>query len=153
MERVARASRRDQRSGEPLMRRRQSADVPRALELARREIEQWRRRQSGRKRLPRELWAKAVALAREHGVNQTARTLGLKYASLRKHLAARSEQGPPPDVKPDFIEVLPGGVMSPFPECMIEWEESDGVTMRMHLKGIGVGDLVSFARAVRGGRA
>jgi hypothetical protein len=30
------------------MRRRQSADVPQALCLARREIEQWRQRQSGR---------------------------------------------------------------------------------------------------------
>jgi len=135
------------------MRRRQSADVPRAFDLARREIGQWRRRQSGRKRLPRELWAKAVTLAREYGINQTARILGLKYASLRKHLAAESEQDPPPRAKPDFIEVLPGGVLSPFPECTIEWEEGDGVTMRMHLKGIGVGDLVSFARAFRGGRA
>ena len=135
------------------MRRRPSADVPRALELARREIGQWRRRQSGRKRLPRELWVKAVALAREHGINQTARTLGLKYASLRKHLAAGLEQDPPPRAKPDFIEVLPGGVLSPSPECTIEWEEGNGVKMRMHVKGIGVGDLVLFARAFRGDRA
>lgn len=135
------------------MRRRQSVDVPQVLRLARREIEQWRRRQSGRKRLPRELWVKAAALAREHGINQTARTLGLKYASLRKHLAAGLEQAPPPRAKPDFIEVLPGGVLSPSPECMIEWEEGDGVKMRMHLKGIGVPELVSFARAFRGGRA
>jgi hypothetical protein len=134
------------------MRRRQSAEVPRALELTRREIEQWRRRQSGRKRLPQELWTKAATLAREYGVNRTARILGLKYASLRKHLAARLEQDPPPRAKPDVIEVLPGGVLSPSPECTIEWEEGDGVKMRMHLKGIGVPDLVSFARAFRGGR-
>jgi len=135
------------------MRRRQSIEVPRALELTRREIGQWRRRQSGRKRLPRELWAKAVALAREHGVNRTARTLGLKYASLRQHVAAGSEQAAPLKAKPDFVEVLPGTVLSTFPECTLEWEEGDAIKMRMHLKGIGVGDLVLFARAVRGGRA
>ena len=135
------------------MRRRQSAEVPRALALARREIEQWRRRQSGRKRLPREFWEKAVTLAREHGVNQTARILGLKYISLRKHFATGSEQAPPPKAKAGFIEVLPGRVLSPSPECTIEWEEGDGTKMRMHLKGIGVGDLVLFTHAVRGGRA
>jgi signal recognition particle subunit SEC65 len=135
------------------MRRRHSVDVPQVLCLARREIEQWRRRQSGRKRLPRELWVKAAALAREHEIHLTARTLGLKCASLRKHLGAGSEQDPPPRAKPDFIELLPGGVLPLSPECTIEWEEGDGVKMRMHLKEIGVPELVSLARAVRGGRA
>jgi len=73
-----------------------STDVPAALSTARRQLDRWRSRQSGRKRLPQELWAKAVALAREHGINQTARALGLKYDSLKKHLAtaAPSERNP-----------------------------------------------------------
>jgi len=64
------------------------ANVPTPLSLARRQLDQWRSRQQSRKRLPRELWSKAVALAREHGINKTARTLGLKYDSLKKHLEA-----------------------------------------------------------------
>ena len=136
------------------MRRRQSVEVPRALELMRREIGQWRRRQSGRKRLPREFWAQAVALAREHGVNKTARTLGLKYDSLRKHLeGAAPDAGNPGRAKPDFIELLPGGLTSSSPECTIEWEDGHGGKMRMHVKGIGVPDLVSFARLFRSGPA
>jgi len=133
---------------------RQSADVPPSLCLARRQLEQWRNQQPGRKRLPQELWAKAVALAREYGLNKTARTLGLKYDSLKKHLAtAAPDVSVPGRARPDFIELLPGGVISPSPECTMEWEEAGGVKMRMHVKGIGVADLVSFARLLRSGPA
>ena len=45
------------------MRRRPSPPIPQALDRLRGEIEQWRGQPSGRKRLPRELWAQAVTLA------------------------------------------------------------------------------------------
>lgn len=91
-----------------------------------------------------------MALAREHGINQTARTLGLKYDSLKKHLdEAAPDAGDPGRAKPDFIELLPGGLTSPSPECTIEWEDGNGGKIRMHVKGIGVPDLVSFARLFR----
>jgi hypothetical protein len=136
------------------MRRKQSADIPRALCLARRELEQWRRRQSGRKRLPRELWAKAVALAREHGVNRTARTLGLKYGSLKTQLEAACSEAPDAGkARPEFIELLPRQMRPPSVECMIEWEDGSGVKLRMHVQGVGMADLVSFARVFRDGRA
>ena len=134
---------------------RQPAGVPVVLSTTRRQFEQWRRRQHGRKRLPKELWEKAVALAREHGINQTAHTLGLKYNSLKKHF-----DGATPDAgnrgkpkPPDFLELLPGGLTSPSPECTIEWEDGSCGKIRMHVKGIGVPDLVSFARLFRSGPA
>ncbi|MCX5643803.1 MAG: hypothetical protein NTZ17_03820 [Phycisphaerae bacterium] len=134
---------------------RPSADVPVVLSTTRRQFEQWRRRQHGRKRLPKELWEKAVALAREHGINPTAHTLGLKYNSLQKHLDGATpdtgDRGKPKP--PDFLELLPGGLTSPSPECTIEWEDGRGGKMRMHVKGIGVPDLVSFARLFRSGPA
>jgi hypothetical protein len=96
-----------------------------------------------------------VVLAREHGINKTARTLGLKYDSLKKHLAAAAAgEGDPGQAKPpDFLEFLPGGLTSPSPECTIEWEDTGGTKIRMHLKGIGVPDLVAFARLIRSGLA
>jgi hypothetical protein len=95
-----------------------------------------------------------VGLAREHGINQTARTLGLKYDSLQKHLdRAAPDTRDPGRAKPDFIELLPGGLTAPSPECTIEWEDGHGGKMRMHVKGIGVPDLVSFARLFRSGPA
>jgi len=136
------------------MNARPPANVPRPLSLARRQLDQWRSRQQGRKRLPHELWSKAVALAREHGINKTARTLGLKYDSLKKHLEATppgaSGRG---KARSEFIELLPRAMMPSSLECLIEWEEGDGRKMRMQVKGLGVADLVSFARGLRDGRA
>ena len=133
---------------------RQSANVPVTLSTARRQLDPWRRRQHGRKRLPQELWETAVGLAREHGINKTAHLLGLKYDSLKKRVeGAAQDTRDPGRAKPEFIELLPGGLTCPSPECLIEWEDGHGGKMRMHVKGIGVPDLVSFARLFRSGPA
>ena len=69
------------------MNTKQPVNIPIALSTARSQFDRWRSRQrSKRARLPQELWQQAVALAREHGLNKTARTLDLKYDSLKKHL-------------------------------------------------------------------
>jgi hypothetical protein len=136
------------------MNARAPTNVPTPLSLARRQLDQWRSRQSGRKRLPRELWSTAVALAREHGINKTARTLGLKYDSLRKHLEAT-----PPGASglgtagSEFLELLPRTMMPSSIECTIELEDGSGGKMRMRVKGASVADLVSLARGLRDGRA
>ena len=97
--------------------------VPTPLCLARRQFDQWRKQQRGRKRLPREFWAKAVALAREHGINKTARTLGLKYDSLKKHLEATPPAAlGPATAGPAFLELLPGTMVPSSLECTIELE-------------------------------
>lgn len=129
-------------------------NVPTPLSIARRQLDQWRNQQQGRKRLPRELWSKAVVLAREHGINKTARILGLKYESLKKHLeAAPPGASDPGEARPEFMELLPREMMPSSIECMIEWEEGNGGKMRMHVKGARLADLVSFARGLRDGRA
>jgi hypothetical protein len=95
-----------------------------------------------------------VALAREHGVNKTARFLGLKYESLKKHLEAT-----PPGASglgttgPAFLELLPRTTMSSSIECMIELEDRRGGKMRMQVQGASMADLVSLARGWRDGRA
>jgi hypothetical protein len=140
------------------MSRTPTANVPPSLSLARQQIEQWRSRQQGRKRLPRQLWQKAMALAQAYGVNKTARTLGLKYDSLRKHLETsapdagdRAKAGVP--TGSDFIELLPEALAAPCSECTIEWAGPRSVTMRMHVKGIAVADLVVLAGGLRKGQA
>jgi hypothetical protein len=130
------------------------ANVPTPLAIARQQIEQWRSQQQGRKRLPRELWQKAMALAQAYGVNKTARTLGLKYDSLRKHLETSApDAGDPAKAKSDFIELLPAALAAPCSECTIEWAGPRGVTMRMHIQGIAVADLVELAGGLRKGQA
>jgi hypothetical protein len=135
------------------MRRKPSEQVPPALDRARREIEQWRQHQTGRKRLPRELWAKAVALAQEYGVHRTARTLGLKYASLRQHLETRAGDESQTPLRYQFLEVRPGPLTAGSLTCIIELDEGHGTTLRMHVQGATMADLAAFAQRFRSGRA
>ena len=131
---------------------RQPTNVPLPLSAARRQFTQWRSRHRSGTRLPKELWDKAVALAQQYGLSKTARTLGLAYGTLKNHVkTAATAPVHPERVRPAFIELLPGTVMPPGLECTIEWEDRGGLTMRMHVKGAGVADLVSLAREFRGG--
>jgi hypothetical protein len=136
------------------MRTRPSPKVPGALSLARRQFEQWRNRQQGRKRLPPELWAKAVTLAQAYGLNRTARVLGVKHDSLKKHLeTVASDASDPGKAQAEFLELLPRQMNPSSLECTLEWEDAGGAKTRMQVKGVGIPDLVSFACLFRDGRA
>ena len=109
--------------------------------------------------MPQDLWRKAIVLAKEHGLNKTARALNVKYDSLRKHLhEAGAAEESSVKTQPDFIELLPGtvtpgGVAKPQVECMIEWADGHNATVRMHIKGAGLSELTALAGVLRGGRA
>ena len=74
------------------------------LDLRARLVE-WRRSHPRRSRLPEEIWAAAVQLARRHGLYRTARTLPIDYAGLRKRLNGATAQ-PTAGAHPEFVEVL-----------------------------------------------
>ena len=129
-------------------------NIPMALSEARRQLDHWRNQQPNKRtRLPKELWQRAAALAKEHGLNKTARALGLKYYSLKKHL---DETGADALVAakptPDFIEFLPGTMTPSAVECMIEWINGHNATVRMHIKGLGLSGLMALARTFRSSR-
>jgi len=134
---------------------RQPASIPIALSTARHQFDHWRSQQPNKRtRLPKELWSQAVALAQEHGLNKTARALGLKYYSLKKHLGETSADDlMPAKTEPDFIELVPGVMTPGSVECTIEWIDGSDVTVRMHIKGTGLSDLTSLARVFRSGQA
>ena len=131
------------------------ANIPIALSTARRQFDHWRSQQPNKRtRLPKELWQQAVALAREHGLNKTARALNVKYYSLKKHLdETGADAFVPAKPTPDFIELLPDTMTLGGVECMIEWAEGHNATVRMHIKGAGLSELTALARVFRSGRA
>ncbi len=133
---------------------RQPASIPMALSAARRQFDHWRSQQPNKRtRLPNELWSHAVALAQEHGLNKTACALGLKYYSLKKHLDETSADDlMPAKTESDFIEFVPGVMTPGCVECMIEWVDGSGVTVRMHIRGAGLSELASVAGVFRSGR-
>ena len=130
------------------------ANLPVALSAARQRFDQWRSQRRKHARLPKELWREAAALAREHGVNKTARALGLRYYSLKKHVTEMTtKELIGAKAEPDFIELLPGVISSGSIDCTIEWADSSGATVWMHIKGAGLSELVSLAGVFRSGRA
>ena len=59
----------------------------------------------------------------------------------------------PAKTEPDFIDLLPSVMSSGSIECTIEWADSSGTTVRMHIKGAGLSDLASLASVFRSGQA
>jgi len=137
--------------GDRLMNTKQPANIPEALSEARCQLDHWRSQQPNKRtRLPKEFWRKAVPLAKEHGLNKPARALGLKYYSLKKHLeATATDESKLAEARSEFLELLPSPVTSPSIDCTIELEDGSGTTMRIHVKGARMADLVSFACGFR----
>jgi len=63
-----------------LMSQRPTIAVPAAIQEAQQEFENWRRERKRGGRIPENLWATAVELAKQHGVWPTARALHLDHS-------------------------------------------------------------------------
>ena len=117
------------------------------LEDARRRITRWRETRTHRGApMPAALWAAAVALARQHGLSTTARTLPIDYGSLKKRLNATAAGRVP---APAFVE-LP--LARPIGACVIELEAQRGRRMRIEVNGVTRSDLVALMQVAWGPR-
>jgi hypothetical protein len=123
-------------------------DFPAAFSRAQRKIEQWRERHRPRAPLPEELWREAAELAGTHGIHRTAKALRLDYYSLKKRAAAAAGPG---EHAPAFVEIRPGEIAAPRPECIIDLEDPSGAKMRIRLQGGQFPDLVALTRLFREG--
>jgi hypothetical protein len=85
-----------------------------------------------------------VKLADGHGLNRTASVLGLDYYSLKKRVEARKPDSM--SVPPAFIELSPPS-LGASGECVVEFEDGAGASMRVHLRGCDVPDLVALGRS------
>jgi hypothetical protein len=144
-------------------------DFPAWLERLHRRFDRWRETRDGRSRIPEALWASAVKAAGRHGLNPTARALGLDYYSLKKRVEAdglRDESGRREVVRPGgsrqvaksaagtirrgkFIE-LASVASACFPECILELEHPGGAKMRVHLTGMPAPDLAALSQSFWG---
>jgi len=132
----------------------QSANIPTALSQARHQLDLWRSRQPNKRtRFPKEFWQQAVALAKEHGLNKTARALNVKYYSLKKHLDQADAAGSiSSKAEPHFIELMSETITPGGAECTIEWVDGHNATVRMHIKGAGLSELTALVGVLRSGR-
>ena len=117
----------------------------------RRRVERWRQtRPHQRAPFPEPVWAAAAALARQHGLYQTARALRLNFGALKAHVE-RANHVDRATHRPTFVELAPMPAR-PVSECVIEFEAPRGTT-RVRVSGLAVADLVALARALGGSEA
>jgi hypothetical protein len=105
------------------------------LLILERQLTEWRQAQSGRFRLPGEVWEVAAVLAHRHGPSRVARTLGLSYPKLRQWM---SRPGPERSVGPaptaGFVE-LKWSSPTDAPLGPLGWAElrdASGRVLRLH---------------------
>ena len=116
-----------------------------ALDEARARFEEWRNNRSGKTRIPDELWAAAVEVAWEIGINRTARELHVAWDDLKRRMGTMGEV-PQQAVSPEFVELVAPATQS-VPECTLEVEGRRG-KLRIQLKGASVSDLAALSRAL-----
>ena len=121
---------------------RKRRDVPASLARGRDRFDAWRRGRKNRTRIPDPLWKLAVKLAVAHGLNRTASVLKLDYYSLKKRVEAKKDVASAP---PAFVELSPPP-MTAAGECVVEFADGAGASMRIHLRGCEVPDLVALGR-------
>ncbi len=123
---------------------RKKRDIPAPLARGRDRLEVWRRTRKVGTRIPKQLWSLAVKLVDGHGLNRTASVLGLDYYSLKKRVEARKADSM--SVPPAFIELSPPS-LGASGECVVEFEDGAGASIRVHLRGCDVPDLVALGRS------
>ncbi len=119
--------------------------LPAKLDRGRRRFESWRSAHKPHTRLPKRLWALAVELAREYGINKTASTLRLDYYGLKKRVALPvSDASAAAEETPPFLELFSSGTNSTA-ECTIECQDSGGARISIHIKGLEPPDLAALS--------
>ena len=116
------------------------------LQQTRRRIARWRETRTHRGApMPAMLWAAAVALAGQHGLYPTARTLRIDYGTLKKRL---NTAGPGRLSSPAFIELAPRPPgLGP---CVIDLDAPRGRRLRIEVTGMTMADLVMLTQVAWG---
>ena len=130
------------------MNREERKPVAEPIVQVQRELEEYRRMQPRRAKLPESIWEAAAALAREHGVYAVAQALRLDYMGLKKRLGEVARRRPNKS-KPVFVELI-----APSPaageECLIAFESTRGGKTSIHWPVRVAPDWTALLRAWRG---
>jgi hypothetical protein len=130
------------------MKNRLKSNLPAKLARGRERFEKWRSKHKTRTRLPELLWSVATKLAREYGLNPTARALRLDYNGLKKRMElSGSNQPSQTAVGTKFLQLLPAELTA-VAECAIECEDAKGTKIRIHLKGAQLPDLAALSSSL-----
>jgi hypothetical protein len=117
------------------------------LSALRDRIEGWRRQRDGKRaRIPEELWAAAVDVARVEGVHPTSKALRLDYYDLKGRVD-RMEHVAETET-PTFIELEPDAVRGCSRKAIVEIQGPRRDRMRIEVSGASTVELAALARAL-----
>ena len=126
---------------------RKSTPIPESILRLQSQLDQFRKTQPRRTKLPEALWQAAVELARQHGVYPVAHPLRLDYMGLKKRLsgvpAVRRKA-----TKSAFVELIAPSSAT-LEECIIEFESLSRGKIRIQWKATAPPDWASLLRAWR----
>jgi hypothetical protein len=110
-------------------------------------FKQWRAKRLGR-RIPAELWERAVETARIHGVSRTGRALRLSNADLQHRLTHQTPSRPTHSALPTFVEVTPPPSMQREPGAgnMLEIVQANGSRLTLRIGEAGLRDLLPLVQ-------
>jgi len=131
------------------MSRSRKVPPPEQLAPLRRQIQEWRKVRTGPEPMPENLWAGAVALAKEFGICPIARALPVDYTALRKRVERPPEAGL---VKPTFVQLPATVAPTGAPAATIEISARDGSRMLIHLEAGRGMEAASIVAAFLGSR-
>lgn len=117
-----------------------------SLEQVKNRFSLWRKSRKRGEHISTALWAAAVSLAAQHGVERTSQELRVSCDVLKKHIARNTVPTRTAKVAPQFVELFAQPVLNAArsAECMVEMENARGGKMRVELNNInGLIDLAS----------
>lgn len=117
--------------------------IPEDLLQLSQQLEEWRRVNPPRARLPEAIWEAAAEMAQRHGLHGTTKALRLDYTRLKKRLPPAV----PSPSAPAFLELLTPSATG-LMECVVELESGAG-RLRVAMKGMTL-DWASLLHAWRG---
>ena len=107
----------------------------------------WRKNRKRGEHISTALWASAVSLAAQHGVERIAQELRVSVDVLKKHIARSVDPTRTAAAAPRFVELFAQPLLNAAPsvECMIEMENGRGGKMRVEINNIDA--LIDLANA------
>src|SRR5580704_15478314 len=112
-----------------------------SLEEVKGRFEEWRAVRRGKARIPAELWSAAVEVARNEGINRTARELHVAWDDLKRRMAT-TDEAPRQPGSPAFVELV-APTTPLLAECMIELEGRRG-KLRIQVKSASACDVATL---------
>lgn len=116
-------------------------EVPARLLQLKQRFADWRESRTRGQRIPERLWNSAAKLADEYGLSLAATTLKLDYYGLKKRLDQHVDRSAP---NAPFLELPSSPLPATSRECLIELEDGKGASMRVHLKGANIPDVLAL---------